>query len=372
MQEFYYEILEEKNQKWIQIHYLNFDWRFLVRDFLKIGSSFVHCNYIMEKIGLDCYETNDVIIRKNCGSYDIIYWKKSNELIEVEFGFVKKQIALNKISVINESVIKIINHIIDLDNFDCKVFQPIYLSLILSNYLSVIEKIKIDKIYVNELYTYDEGRQVRLPESNKVRALRKEFDLNSISQKISNLKNQTNLSRLQSSYKEIAKYGYPFKGQYIVLYNNENVIRDGGHRAACLYEIHGNVEIPVMRIYLNYEKLFTNEKYLFPFHIVSNPKNVLSIVIYGAGKVGQAYVRQINNAGKPLELCKWVDKKYDIWRVSDFCIDDPKCLPKLNYDYIIIAIESHMIAEEIKKELIDMGIDDKKIIWKNPVQSELV
>ena len=47
----------------------------------------------------------------------------------------------------------------------------------------------------------------------------------------------------------VKQNGYPYNNNYIVLYGDDNIIRDGQHRASCLYYLYGNIEIPVMRLH---------------------------------------------------------------------------------------------------------------------------
>ncbi|MBQ6975327.1 MAG: hypothetical protein IJQ16_02075 [Selenomonadaceae bacterium] len=43
------------------------------------------------------------------------------------------------------------------------------------------------------------------------------------------------------------KNGYPFNGEYILVFNNQNIIRDGQHRAASIYVMAPDAIIPVQR-----------------------------------------------------------------------------------------------------------------------------
>lgn len=87
------------------------------------------------------------------------------------------------------------------------------------------------------------------------------------------------------------------------------------------------------------------------------------IVIYGAGKVGKDYIRQI----KKEQLCRefvWVDKNYakkEAYMGEYVC--SPKLISTYDFDYILIAINNDIIVNQIKIELQrDFGIDSEKII----------
>lgn len=59
---------------------------------------------------------------------------------------------------------------------------------------------------------------------------------------------QTNQQRLDNMLDSIKKNGYPYKGKKIVLLKGSNKIYDGQHRAACMYHLWGNKEVPILRI----------------------------------------------------------------------------------------------------------------------------
>jgi len=57
-----------------------------------------------------------------------------------------------------------------------------------------------------------------------------------------------NHSRINSILKSIQDYQYPYKNKYIILTNGQNIIRDGQHRAAVLYHLHGgDYKVKIMR-----------------------------------------------------------------------------------------------------------------------------
>ncbi|MBR2046591.1 MAG: glycosyltransferase family 2 protein [Agathobacter sp.] len=83
------------------------------------------------------------------------------------------------------------------------------------------------------------------------------------------------------------------------------------------------------------------------------------LVIYGAGKVGQKLIQRlsINN-----EILGWIDKKgeYIPWM---YC-KEVDSLERMIYDfdYIVIGIKQVHIQNQVMKDLIDMGIDFKRVI----------
>lgn len=102
--------------------------------------------------------------------------------------------------------------------------------------------------------------------------------------------------------------------------------------------------------------------YLFPYELV---KANSQIVIYGAGKVGQAYMRNLMKTNYA-KIVAWVDKAYDKFLNLRDRVQPPCILSKIKFDYIVIAIESGQIAQKIEQDLISIGVPKDKIIWKCP------
>lgn len=88
------------------------------------------------------------------------------------------------------------------------------------------------------------------------------------------------------------------------------------------------------------------------------------IIIYGAGMVGQDVFRQIKGINEIKIVC-WVDKKFSGNSVRDgvSCLK-PGNLLEQEYDNVLIALEDENMAETVKNELKDLGIDEKNIIWE--------
>ncbi len=60
----------------------------------------------------------------------------------------------------------------------------------------------------------------------------------------------------------------------------------------------------------------------------------------------------------------WVDKN---WRdYKDVSVSAPEEIVKFEYDYIVIAVKRKELADEIRGELIEMGIRESKILWREP------
>lgn len=108
-----------------------------------------------------------------------------------------------------------------------------------------------------------------------------------------------------------------------------------------------------------YDKVEKIEKIVFPYWMVSPLSRV---ILYGAGKVGRIY-KQINQEKCFCKIILWVDKKSNLADGSD----NPQTVNSIlniDYDVVLIAVQNAFVAEEIKVELLNMGVALEKIIWR--------
>ena len=50
----------------------------------------------------------------------------------------------------------------------------------------------------------------------------------------------------------------------------------------------------------------------------------------------------------------------------DMPVSNPKKIREYEYDYLIIAVKTRKLADEISLELTNQGIDTDKILWRAP------
>lgn len=87
------------------------------------------------------------------------------------------------------------------------------------------------------------------------------------------------------------------------------------------------------------------------------------IVIYGAGKVGQSFVRQAKQRYARCDNLLWVDSNYMELQTSGMNVKSPQEIMSVSFDRIIIAIHNARAREEIWDRLHDMGVDTEKIYY---------
>lgn len=101
---------------------------------------------------------------------------------------------------------------------------------------------------------------------------------------------------------------------------------------------------------------------VFPY---SDLDKMSRIILYGAGKIGVAYYRQIY-LRKLANMVLWVDKCWENYKDSYMPISDPNQIKNCEYDYLVIAVKKKELADEIRRELISQGIEEEKILWRAP------
>lgn len=87
------------------------------------------------------------------------------------------------------------------------------------------------------------------------------------------------------------------------------------------------------------------------------------IIVYGAGRVGKSYMSQLLTMQK-CRVLGWTDKNFKDGS-HIICISRER-LKEINYDIILIAVKSMVTADEIKRDLIELGVDEEKILWMKP------
>lgn len=115
--------------------------------------------------------------------------------------------------------------------------------------------------------------------------------------------------------------------------------------------------------FLGFSSKSRTKNYIFPFiNMLENQY----IALYGSGKVGCDYYYQIQNQNMCI-VNLWVSKNWQKGRKKGLDTVPVERLMTEKYQYIVIAVERQDMAEEIREELINMGIHSEMILWKPPI-----
>ena len=82
--------------------------------------------------------------------------------------------------------------------------------------------------------------------------------------------------------------------------------------------------------------------------------------------MGQSFLRQVKKKNG-INVVRWIDAGADDMGIS--MVDNTNVLSYMDpseYDYIVISVEKEQLASEIITSISAFGIDEKKILWKNP------
>jgi lipopolysaccharide biosynthesis glycosyltransferase len=115
------------------------------------------------------------------------------------------------------------------------------------------------------------------------------------------------------------------------------------------------------------------ERYSFPYDRVKPYSNV---IIYGYGMVGKSIFSQMRWSGycNIVAICDKsvteIDEIYSIGGATPPIIKI-RDIPKYQYDYIVIALESEETAQNVKKDLMEHGVSEDKIVWECPIRKSV-
>ena len=166
--------------------------------------------------------------------------------------------------------------------------------------------------------------------------------------------------RFKNLVETLEKDGY--SDSFPVLVDADNHILDGQHRAAWkAYKFGTGCNIEVIRIY----RLNGEDWDFIPYERISRESRV---IIYGSGAIGESYVKQIDDT-KYCKIVAILDRNPNKWNDIDEKRKRIKCLEPSaiknlegEYDYIIIASRGGKNMRDMRKTLLEMGVEDKRII----------
>lgn len=130
-----------------------------------------------------------------------------------------------------------------------------------------------------------------------------------------------------------------------------------------------NEIVPKNLFCLNYPNNQLNKSWIFPFNDVDKGT---SIVLYGAGEVGQNFYRQIMVTDY-CKIEKWVDAEYKKYCSYGLSVQSPDSI-EVKEDYcVVVAVEKSGVAKEIYEFLLKKGFASDRIVWNtyNGVDNKL-
>lgn len=172
------------------------------------------------------------------------------EAIHVHFDNMRLDLTVKEFHQLADDLLDAITAYVNVEGFDAKKCDPLFFFQS-AKWFPWLREVRIDYMPVKDIIvdTLDKngGRVYRyMKHSRVVRALKDDCEEND-KRAQQNLIGLNNRQRLAMIFDSVKKNGYPFNDEYIILFNDQNIIRDGQHRAASIYTLNPEAVIPVQR-----------------------------------------------------------------------------------------------------------------------------
>ena len=133
--------------------------------------------------------------------------------------------------------------------FDLRTLDAIYLEHMLGADLPFFTGWNYDEEYISDLKVFDKQTlsEVSIEHHLDFLQLKSKKFFNS-PRLTTNILGESNEFRFRKILSSLIQKGYPCDDKFIILYNDEMTVRDGTRRLSCLYFLHGNIKIPVLRL----------------------------------------------------------------------------------------------------------------------------
>lgn len=86
-----------------------------------------------------------------------------------------------------------------------------------------------------------------------------------------------------------------------------------------------------------------------------------NIVVYSAGTFGQQLINRFKET-KHCNVVAWIDDDYWEYRRCCLNVDSVESITHIEYDYVLIATVDSIVAKNITKRLLDLGVSQQKIL----------
>lgn len=150
----------------------------------------------------------------------------------------------------------LLDDLIRVKDFHAADYDPVFLEQMLWKKLMHLTEVKRDRVKLSELWM-NEPRLVRINQSRMYRYT--EGKAKSLKKKQSDHFGQSSSERMANIQNSIQEKGYDENLGWFVIYGDDNIIRDGQHRACSLLREHGDITVPVIRLYFsNYMPINTS------------------------------------------------------------------------------------------------------------------
>ncbi len=187
--------------------------------------------------------------RKKIGRYEVWLDDNIGERMHLHINRFRVDLDYPEMEQLCSDICAAMNELLQIPGLDISKLDPVFLEHVLCTErcrLYDLKKVCDDEVKLSELWV--EGERIKkLDKSVFFKEL--SGDAASIKEKGSDHIDQTPAERMQECLKSVRENGYPWNEQYIIVYGDNNIIKDGQHRAACLLKEKGDITVPVKRYY---------------------------------------------------------------------------------------------------------------------------
>ena len=182
------------------------------------------------------------------------------EAIHFHFDNIRLDLTVKEFRTLADDILDAITAAVNVKGFDARKQDPLFLFQT-AEWLPYLREVKIEYIPVKDIIVdtvgNENGKKIYrlIKHSRVVRALRGDCAENDAYRQ-QNLISQNNRQRLLDIFHSVRNNGYPFNDEYIILFNDQNIIRDGQHRAASIYVMAPDAVIPIQR-WIFFNNLFS-------------------------------------------------------------------------------------------------------------------
>lgn len=175
------------------------------------------------------------------------------ESIHLHLGDIRCDLSIEELDALSESVKIALENYLDVKGFCVDSFSKEFLfQLAEAGVLPYLKSVRDDDVELSKMLVPHTNKwgitTLRiLKDSRVIKALNGDSCENDKNAE-RNYYGVTNQDRVETIFKSVKDNGYPYGGQKIVLLEGSNRIYDGQHRAASLYYLHGDQEVPITRI----------------------------------------------------------------------------------------------------------------------------
>lgn len=203
------------------------------------------------------------------------------ESIHLHIGDYRIDITIENLHELANNCKLILDSFIAVEGFRCKNFDSTFLMEI-AGFLPDLKSVSYNTIRLSEMLI-DTNNLIGLPVFRKIKYSRvvKALKGNSKEDDIHKQENdylQSNHQRTMEVYDSIKRSGYINSEKAIVFFNSQPIIRDGQHRAAIMWYMYQDRELPIIRLQFDKNKYSLFRYPWIPFLFRWNRKKIKKVI----------------------------------------------------------------------------------------------